>query len=138
MVLHEGVWFTQTKWLFTLSMLSLINLGYFVKFICRNLRVFHCKFLIQKFCPRTKNIRYDLTSRVFHITYGRWVMVSVLHNFHNKPTRNWAAQSEPMHYRARAIKEGPFRFANLASHFISIQIFQIDLPPILSTSKYFR
>ena len=43
-----------------------------------------------------------------------------------------------MHYRARAIKEGRFRFANLASHFICIQIFQIDLPPILSTSKYFR
>ena len=44
----------------------------------------------------------------------------------------------PMHYRARAIKEGPFRFATLASHFIRIQIFQIDLPPILSASKYFR
>ena len=43
-----------------------------------------------------------------------------------------------MHYRARAIKEGQFRFANLASHFIRIQIFQIDLPPILSASKYFR
>ena len=43
-----------------------------------------------------------------------------------------------MHYRARAIKEGRFRFANLASHFIRIQIFQIDLPPILSASKYFR
>ena len=45
---------------------------------------------------------------------------------------------EAMHYRARAIKEGPFRFATLASHFIRIQIFQIDLPPILSASKYFR
>ena len=43
-----------------------------------------------------------------------------------------------LHYRARAIKEGPFRFATLASHFIRIQIFQIDLPPILSASKYFR
>ena len=43
-----------------------------------------------------------------------------------------------LHYRARAIKEGPFRFANLASHFKRIQIFQIDLPLILSTSKYFR
>ena len=40
-------------------------------------------------------------------------------------------------YRARAIKEGPFKFATLSSHFIRIQIFQIDIPPISSASKYF-
>ena len=31
-----------------------------------------------------------------------------------------------MHYRLRPIKRGQFRFANFASHFISVQIFQID------------
>ena len=33
----------------------------------------------------------------------------------------------PLHYRARPIKEGQFRFAKLASHFIRIQIFQVYL-----------
>ena len=44
----------------------------------------------------------------------------------------------PLHYRLRPIKECQFRFANFASHFIRIQIFQIDFPLILSASKYFR
>ena len=47
----------------------------------------------------------------------------------------------PLHYRLRPIKRGQFRFSNFASHFISVQIFQINfstLPPILSVSKYFR
>ena len=46
-----------------------------------------------------------------------------------------------MHYRLRPIKWGQFRFSNFPSHFISVQIFQIDLstlPLILSVSKYFR
>ena len=46
-----------------------------------------------------------------------------------------------MHYRLRPIKRGQFRFSNFPSHFISVQIFQIDLstlPLILSVSKYFR
>ena len=43
-----------------------------------------------------------------------------------------------MHYRLSSIKGVPFRFANFASHFISVQIFQIDFPLILSAYKYFR
>ena len=44
----------------------------------------------------------------------------------------------PLHYRLSSIKGVPFRFANFASHFICVQIFQIYFPPILSASKYFR
>ena len=44
----------------------------------------------------------------------------------------------PMHYWLRPIKGVHFRFANIASHFIRFQIFQIDFPLILSASKYFR
>ena len=43
-----------------------------------------------------------------------------------------------MHYRLRPIKECQFRFANFTSHFIRVQIFQIDFPLILSASNYFR
>ena len=43
-----------------------------------------------------------------------------------------------MHYWVRPIKGVHFRFANFASHFIRVQIFQIDFPLILSASKYFR
>ena len=41
-----------------------------------------------------------------------------------------------MHYRS--IEGGQFRLVNFASHFIRVQIFQIDFPLILSASKYFR
>ena len=41
---------------------------------------------------------------------------------------------DKMHYRARAIKEGQFKFANLASHLICIKIFQKNFPLILSLS----
>ena len=37
----------------------------------------------------------------------------------------------PMHYGLRPIEGLHFRFANLASHFIRVQIFQIDFPLIL-------
>ena len=53
----------------------------------------------------------------------------------------WPAIDPSMHYRLRPIKWGQFRFSNFPSHFISVQIFQIDLstlPLILSVSKYFR
>ena len=43
-----------------------------------------------------------------------------------------------MHYWFRSIKGGQFRLVNFASHFIPVQIFQIDFPLILSASKYFR
>ena len=43
-----------------------------------------------------------------------------------------------LHYRLSSIKGVPFRFANFASHFISVQIFQVDFPLILSAYKYFR
>ena len=45
---------------------------------------------------------------------------------------------EALHYRLRSIKEVQFGFAHFVSHFIRVQIFQIDFPLILSTSKYFR
>ena len=37
-----------------------------------------------------------------------------------------------------ANKGGQFRLVNFASHFIRVQIFQIDFPLIISASKYFR
>ena len=46
-----------------------------------------------------------------------------------------------LHYWLRPIESVQFRFANLGSHFIRVQIFQIDFlltPFILSASKYFR
>ena len=43
-----------------------------------------------------------------------------------------------LHYRLSSIEGVPFRFANFASHFISVQIFQLDFPLILSAHKYFR
>ena len=42
----------------------------------------------------------------------------------------------PLHYRLSSIKG--VQFANFASHFIRIQIFQIDFRIILSAPKYFR
>ena len=36
-----------------------------------------------------------------------------------------------MHYRLRSIEGGQFRLVNFASHFIRVQIFQIDFPLIL-------
>ena len=49
--------------------------------------------------------------------------------------------TKTVHYRLRPIKRGQFRFSNFPSHFISVQIFQINfstLPLILFVSKYFR
>ena len=46
-----------------------------------------------------------------------------------------------MHYWLRPIEGVQFRFDNFGSHFIRVQIFQIDfstLPLILSAFKYFR
>ena len=45
---------------------------------------------------------------------------------------------ETLHYRLKPIKEAQFGFAHFVSHFIRVQIFQIDFPLILSASKYFR
>ena len=46
--------------------------------------------------------------------------------------------SASLHYRLRSIRGGQFRLVNFASHFIRVQIFQIDFLLILSASKYFR
>ena len=46
-----------------------------------------------------------------------------------------------LHYRLRPIEGVQFRFDNFGSHFISVQIFQIDFSTlllILSAFKYFR
>ena len=42
------------------------------------------------------------------------------------------------HYRLTPIKEVQFGFAHFVSHFIPVQIFQIEFPFILSAFKYFR
>ena len=58
----------------------------------------------------------------------------------NLQLRNSAIQ-HPLHYWLRPIESVRFRFDNLGSHFIRVQIFQIDFlltPSILSASKYFR
>ena len=47
----------------------------------------------------------------------------------------------PLHYWLRPIEGVQFRFDNFGSHFIRVQIFQIDFSTlllILSASKYFR
>ena len=44
------------------------------------------------------------------------------------------SQTIPLHYRLSSIKGVRFRFANFASHFIRVQIFQIYFPLILSES----
>ena len=49
-----------------------------------------------------------------------------------------SVRDEPVHYRLRPIKEVQFGFAHFMSHFIRVQIFQIDFPLILSASKFFR
>ena len=52
-----------------------------------------------------------------------------------------AALYQPLHYRLRPIESVQFRFDNLGSHFIRVQIYQIDFlltPSILSAFKYFR
>ena len=45
---------------------------------------------------------------------------------------------QPMHYWLRPIERGKLVFRNFTSHFIRVQIFQIDFALILSASKYFR
>ena len=40
-------------------------------------------------------------------------------------------ENSTMHYRIRPIEGGQFRLVNFASHFICVQIFQIDFPLIL-------
>ena len=44
----------------------------------------------------------------------------------------------PLHYGWRSIEGGQFRLVNFATHFIRVQIFQIDFPPILSAFNYFK
>ena len=56
----------------------------------------------------------------YYLPSGETLFIIAISNIH-----------QSFHYRARAIKEGQFRFANLTSHFIRIQIFQIDFPLIL-------
>ena len=45
---------------------------------------------------------------------------------------------EAVHYWLRPIERGKLVFRNFTSHFIRVQIFQIDFALILSASKYFR
>ena len=51
---------------------------------------------------------------------------------------NYPGTFHHWHYRLRPIKEVQFGFAHFMSHFIRVQIFQIDFPLILSASKFFR
>ena len=43
-----------------------------------------------------------------------------------------------LHYGKVSMGGATFRILNFASHFIRVQIFQIDFPLIISASKYFR
>ena len=45
---------------------------------------------------------------------------------------------QTMYYWLSPIERGKLGLVNLASHFIRVQIFQIDFALILSASKYFR
>ena len=75
------------------------------------------------------------------------------HNCREQPVRSknawiwiclslqFAKKHQTLHYRLKPMKQGQFRLANFASHFISFQTFQIDfstVPLILFASKYFR
>ena len=85
----------------------------------------------------------------------RWIMIRVGGGPSSCPFRGKCAfifpcrfafskiqqESRPLHYWLRAIEGVQFRFDNFSSHFIRVQIFQIDfstLPLILSAFKYFR
>ena len=45
---------------------------------------------------------------------------------------------DAVHYGKVSMGSAKFRILNFASHFIRVQIFQIDFPLIISASKYFR
>ena len=47
-------------------------------------------------------------------------------------------QKSTMHYGKVSMGGVTFRILNFDSHFIRVQIFQIDFPLIISASKYFR
>ena len=87
-----------------------------------------------------------LVIRIIIRTYlaGRWYRTILAsqgccHIFYSQHPRQISNKfSFTMNYRLGPIKEVQFRFANLASHFMHIQIFQIDFPLILSASKDVR
>ena len=51
---------------------------------------------------------------------------------------SYLSPAPPLHYWLRPIERGKLVFRNFTSHFIRVQIFQIDFALILSASKYFR
>ena len=57
---------------------------------------------------------------------------------HNLNESQVAEEVLPFHYGKVSMGGATFRILNFASHFIRVQIFQIDFPLILSASKYFR
>ena len=54
------------------------------------------------------------------------------------PSSTSSGLSPSLHYGKVSMGGATFRFLNFASHFIRVQIFQIDFPLIISASKYFR
>ena len=50
----------------------------------------------------------------------------------------WQQQGSQQHQCKVSMGGATFRILNFASHFIRVQIFQIDFPLIISASKYFR
>ena len=56
----------------------------------------------------------------------------------NRDKYIYTRNSQSMHYGKVSMGGATFRILNFASHFICVQIFQIDFPLIISASKYFR
>ena len=54
------------------------------------------------------------------------------------PSSTSSGLSPSLHYGKVSMGGATFRILNFASHFIRVQIFQIDFPLIISASKYFR
>ena len=87
---------------------------------------------------------------VFHMLFPPWKMLNISGRnaslaYHSTSSHGevlnphipekWTSKS--VQYRL-SFKGVRFRIANFASHFICVQIFQIDFPLILSASKYLR
>ena len=71
------------------------------------------------------------TGTSFNPSSSRSSKVTISHPKPNQPKPNWS----------RPIKSGQLRFWNVVSHFLGVQIFQIDIatsPPIYPRSNFFR
>ena len=63
-------------------------------------------------------------------------IIAIVHSWWRLYTQHWKFVAGRLFFQCT--KEVQFGFAHFMSHFIRVQIFQIDFPPILSAFKYFR